>query len=110
MPYELRSISESDLDEDASMGNHNVRYARLFAEKLWPDFPWKTREQEKIRAFGDALEALCREHGYWIRPVLPGCPPIVEEAHGDEGGYTLRPTSDNLSYTLTRDFISENIA
>lgn len=103
-PYTLRNITEYDLHAVRRIANMSIIYARLLAEELWPDLPWNVNGQENgLILFMDALEDLCRKHGFWIRACVPGSPPLIEKAHGDEGGYTLhRMLNGTTTYTFDR--------
>ena len=101
-PYEFRNITEQYLYAIRPVTEISIRHARLLAEELWPDVPWDVSEQMKVRAFTDALENLCRQHGFWIRASIPGSPPLLERAHGDEGGYTIQCYIDGVTYVLNR--------
>lgn len=111
-PYPLKEITEEmlfaayfrpNMPEDNA--NRIILQAQRFAEKLWPHLPWNEPSLPKVLAFTDALEALCREHGFWIRSQVPGCPPILCEGDGEEAGYDLRqlPTLDH-SFLIDRSF------
>ena len=104
-PYDLRTVGISDLVREKELPqarDSSVATAKRFAEKLWPELPWKNPDSEKIRSFCDELEALCRRHKLWIRAPYPGAKPVLSVHAGDEAGYTAQPTDDGFGYIIDR--------
>lgn len=79
----------------------HIASARRHAEAAWPDLPWQDSLAERAARFTEALETLCRQHGFWIRAAFPGARPILGESNGDEAGFSLEPTGSG-SFCLDR--------
>lgn len=103
-PYELREIEESDLCAVRPVQDGSIKYARIMAENVWPELPWQETLAKRAQVFADAIEAVCREHGFWIRSPYPAALPLLAKGDGDEGGYELQLTADGLTYTIDRYF------
>ncbi len=106
--YTLEPVGLDQLIRDREpehVRRHSVMMARRMAEAVWPDMPWKDSALIRARRFCDALEALSREHGFWIRGPYAAARPHLSEACGEEDGYGLRPTDDGQSFTIDRRFL-----
>jgi len=104
----LDSIEEKDLTEIRPVHETTIERAALTAGMLWPDLPWnKTSFLSRVRAFAKDLEEISCKHGIWIRAIVPGSPPILTQAFGDEGGYDVRPTLDGQAFTIDRSLVIE---
>ena len=103
-PYNLQYVTEEDLFAIRPIQDASIHRAARMAELLWPDLPWKNSWVSKIRAFAEDLESVSRKHGLWIRTAVPGSPPMLAEAGGDESGYLFRPTDDSMTYSVNRYF------
>lgn len=101
-PYELRDIEEQDLYAIRPIQPMSIMRAMRIAQLLWPDMAWLNSVHSHLLAFAKDLEAISRKHGLWIRAAVPGCPPMIAEAGGDEGGYIFKPTDDSITYSLDR--------
>lgn len=88
----FRKIHPCDLVRDGESPEarlNSVAKARMIAEVLWPNLPWKESAASKMRAFVEELEALSRKHGIWIRASLPAVPPSLAIGEGGENGYII---------------------
>lgn len=104
-PYDLRKVSASDLVRDGESSEvraNTVRRARMMAETIWPELPWRNSFAARATAFADELETLSKKHGLWIRSPVPAAAPLLAISHDDEDGYTLRPTIDGITFTIDR--------
>ncbi|MDB5225162.1 MAG: hypothetical protein JWL87_114 [Candidatus Adlerbacteria bacterium] len=101
-PYILREVTEDDLRAVRPVHERSIAMAGRMAEAMWPHLPWKQGLAVRAKAFADALAALSREHGFWIRSPYDTMRPILSEAHGDERGYTIRILDDGMAYTIDR--------
>lgn len=104
-PYEMRELSVADLHRDGEppeMRASSVRMARKMAEAIWPDLPWIGSLAERMSAFADEFEILCRKHRLWIQSPVPATAPVIAFGEDDEGGYELRPTADGITFTIDR--------
>lgn len=90
---EAQALAEHPQDEDM------IEQAALHAELLL-DLPGESAYRKRVEAFAGALEAVCREHGFWLRGPGPGTQDhfIAYEAYGSEGPFrlTLMPTGGAL--------------
>lgn len=84
-----------------------IMTAGKLAMSVWPDLPWTEYTYlNSMMAFLAGLEALCREHGFWLRDSAglgsaPALWPSVAVAEGDESGYKLAATGVG-SYVINR--------
>jgi hypothetical protein len=104
-PYDLQEVSVGKLvragkTKEKRVGS--VKFARRWAEKLWPTLPWLDSEAMRITNFGDELEALSRKHGLWIRAPYPASKPVLATGEGDEAGYGVYLSDDGISYAIDR--------
>lgn len=107
LPYKLRTIVQDDLvraGESSEVRANTIRRARMLAEAIWPELPWKDSFATRATAFADELEALSRKHRLWIRSPVPGAVPVLAIGEDDEDGYKLRPTIDGITFTINRYF------
>jgi hypothetical protein len=102
LPYTLEPVTEDDLRAIRPVHERTIRRALRFAECIWPELPWKEARSEKVRAFANELEEVCRRHGVWLRSAYPAAKPIVSEAVGDEVGFIIEPTQDGIAFTIYR--------
>lgn len=106
-PFTLHEMSPHELDRDGEPEErraHLIQLARQYAETAWPELPWKDASVQRIKAFCDALEQVCRRHGLWIRAPYPAARPVITTEDGKEGGYEIQPTVNNSEFTLNRYF------
>lgn len=105
--FEMRAIDAQDLirpEESPEARSYSVERARVLAETLWPELPWKESTASKMAAFIEELEALSRKHGIWIRAPLPAAPAALTVGEGDEGGYTICAGLAGV-FTMNRHFL-----
>jgi hypothetical protein len=109
--FALQDITEAHLGllkgESTYYRNTAILRARSLLEQLWPDLPWCDSEATRMALFADALEALCREHGVWIRALSPGAPPVLYVMDGDEEGYVLSPLVGTVGFMFDRTYTKE---
>lgn len=102
-PYELRPVSEDDLNAIKPIGEAMIESVLRKAQVVWPELPWRRdTPRARVLAFTCDLERLSRKHGLWVRACFPATPPVIAEGVGDERGYKLEQTVDGLSYTIDR--------
>lgn len=99
--YELKEVEERDLYNTRLITDGSIERATEFAEILWPELPWLNTYASRVMAFATALEALGREHGFWIRGAVEAALPILSEMREGVAGYTLS-MSDTMSFRITR--------
>ena len=92
-------VQEADLRAVAPFAEERLRMGEAHADLLFPDLPPSPR-LARTEAFLRDLDALCRQHGIWIRAAMPGQRPIAYEAYGDEAGYGIHLLDDG---TITFD-------
>lgn len=81
-----------------------IRRARLTAETLWPELPWKDSQVAGAAAFVDELEELCRRHGYWLWGGIPAQQPLISPMDHDLfQGYSLKPTIHGTTFIVERN-------
>jgi hypothetical protein len=95
-PYVLKVVHEEDLLATRPVLDHDISLARVSAEALWPNYPWDNPIYQRMIAFTDELEALCRTHGIWLRAAVPAQRPTLSiiEDHTDVAGYDLQIMMD----------------
>lgn len=101
-PYVLQEIHESNLFVVRKIQDHSIALARSMAERLWPDLGWKNPLEPRVRAFVDALEMLCKEHGFCIRSPYVTTRPIISPLEGDEGGFDVFHMPHCTDFTFDR--------
>lgn len=107
LPAITREVQEHELVREGEPSEyilHVTRRARTTAELLFPELPWCESQEMRVTAFADALEKLSREHGMWIRPMVPGGVVMLSEQIDIEKGYALKPTYDGVTFTIDRYF------
>lgn len=79
-----------------------IKMAGKLAMSRWPELPWVADTYfQKIGAFLNDIERVCRRHGFWFSsPTAAGWPMIVT-GENDEVGYALA-TTGNGAYTANR--------
>jgi hypothetical protein len=86
------AMSETDeetlLADDPKIDAEAIEAADHVAGLLFPDLPGSSAKQERLRAFAEGLEALCRGTGVWIRSDGPHGIPVYD-AYGDEGEFEV---------------------
>ena len=99
----IRQVSERELYQQRPIHDRDIVHARKVAETLWPELPWDTTAAQKVVAFTDELEALCRKHGVWIFGAIPAQQPIIQ-AMDEESfrGYDLKPNPNGTMFHLER--------
>lgn len=107
--YDLQEIPEAKLYAQRQIDDSSIAYAQKYADILLPMLPWKQGRALRAKAFCDELEDLCRRHGFWIRSPVPAAKPILCEGHGDEDGYSIKPTSDGGQFTIDRRLKGESL-
>ena len=105
----IRPTSEAELKAISFEANKEELSDKLVencirkAESVWPEWPWRNSNLEKLRNFTNELEALCRKHGFWIQEAYPTTAPIVYPEFGGEEGYLLEQLpSFNNQFFLRR--------
>lgn len=82
----------ADLDELETLypcSEFQKDMAQRHLSMLFPDFPGKMPMEERLDAFATALQGLCKEHGFHLRPgSLHGM--VLYPSYGDESGYEVR--------------------
>jgi hypothetical protein len=101
-PCTLRALSEAELQQMLPIQEASIQKAMEIAEIVWPEYPWQDTTVNRARRFAQALETLCKEHGFWLRASVPASPPILYPSYGDEQGFALTPTGIGQSFTLDR--------
>lgn len=85
---------------------NSIRMAGKLAMSRWPELPWVSDTYfQKIGAFLNAIERVCRHHGFWFYSPVASWPMVVT-GEDDEIGYVLA-TTGNGSYTANRLLKSE---
>ena len=107
LPPVIREISDHELLREKEPEEHiffRIGQARKTAEVLFPELPWRESQEQRMTAFVDALEKLSRNHGFWIRPMVPGSPTMISDRTGREDGYVISSTHDGTTFMLDRSF------
>jgi len=98
----LVGVTEEDLFATGPIHDGSIITASKMAQAIWPELPWNgTTTRERIRTYLEEMEALSKKHRFWIRAPVPGCPPPLAEAHGNES-YVAQLTSDGMTYVIDR--------
>lgn len=102
----LKEVRAEDLHPNPMMLADNIDAATERAQIVYPDLPWvEGTPMRRIQDFAVKLEELCREHGVWIREMLPTARPVVYLAHNEddfEKGYNFSPVMNGGGYFLSR--------
>ena len=84
----LSWAEEEALMDEAGVAEDDVTKAARLLCLLFDDLPGTNVLAARFGGFADALEALCREHGVWLRADGPrGI--IAYEAYGEEVGFEV---------------------
>ena len=102
--FSLEPIHEKSLTDTRPVPEILISSAQRKAEVAWPELPWVTSNTARAVAFAEALEHLCREHGFWIRSPYPTAAPRLEPGDGDEAGYTISITADGVGLMIDRRY------
>jgi hypothetical protein len=103
-PYRIIPIVQSDLYNTRPIDTRAIDMARRLAETIWPELPWRSTHANRVRAFVDELEELCRKHNLWIMHPLVTQLPRVAKGDELEDGYDVRPL-DGSTFTIQRRFV-----
>lgn len=100
-PYDIRVVTVEELQGVHPVSDHAIELVARMAQALWPELPWKeTAYISRIKAYFDAIEAVSREHGFWIYGVDKH--PFIADGVGDEYGYAMQPTVDGQTCSFCR--------
>lgn len=102
-PLVFREVTEKELyDTREVIHDQVIAQARIIAESLWPELPWKDSKEARLKAFADELEQLSRKYSLWVCAPVPTQKPVLFNGNGDEKGYDLLPTVTGNAYLINR--------
>jgi len=76
------------LREDPKIDEREIAKAEGRLPSLFPALPRQSRRAERMAAFAEDLEGICRKHGIWLRDDGPHGM-IAYEGDGAEDGFSL---------------------
>lgn len=84
----LSWAEDGALMEEAGIAEADVEKADRLLRLLFDELPGRNAVADRFGGFANALEALCREHGVWLR--ADGARGIIAyEAYGEEVGFEV---------------------
>lgn len=101
----LHVVTEDEVRQVRPVNEYAVNRAAQLAEVVWPELALLAEaRRSRYQRFVEALEALSREHGIWVRSPLPAAHhrPCLAEGEGDELGYDMQPSIEGNAYLFDR--------